>query len=114
MTGQIAASPLSEVALSSDERLVIGVDIGSTTVKTVAISSLSRSILWQQYQRHETRQAATVRAPRSARRDTRRRSDCRRPYFYHRVGSRPSDRTAWGKILSGGERRHDCRRGAAS
>ena len=60
MTGQIAASPLSEVALSSDERLVIGVDIGSTTVKTVAISALSRSILWQQYQRHETRQAATV------------------------------------------------------
>ncbi len=39
------------------ERLNLGIDIGSTTVKAVVVDSISREILWSDYQRHETRQA---------------------------------------------------------
>jgi activator of 2-hydroxyglutaryl-CoA dehydratase len=46
--------------LRGDE-LVIGVDVGSTTVKAVCVDPLSREILWSDYQRHETRQAEKVR-----------------------------------------------------
>ncbi|HEX7899418.1 MAG TPA: BadF/BadG/BcrA/BcrD ATPase family protein [Planctomycetota bacterium] len=41
-------------------RLVLGVDVGSTTVKAVAVDPESREILWSDYQRHETRQAEKV------------------------------------------------------
>jgi activator of 2-hydroxyglutaryl-CoA dehydratase/predicted nucleotide-binding protein (sugar kinase/HSP70/actin superfamily) len=41
-------------------RIVLGVDVGSTTVKAVAIDPESRAILWSDYQRHETRQAEKV------------------------------------------------------
>lgn len=41
-------------------RLVLGVDVGSTTVKAVAVDPQSRQILWSDYQRHETRQAEKV------------------------------------------------------
>ena len=37
-----------------------GVDVGSTTVKAVAVDPESRAILWSDYQRHETRQAEKV------------------------------------------------------
>lgn len=40
--------------------LVIGADVGSTTVKTVVVDPETRNILWSTYQRHETRQAATL------------------------------------------------------
>ena len=36
--------------------LVIGVDIGSTTVKAVVINRHSYEILWSDYQRHHTKQ----------------------------------------------------------
>ena len=39
------------------EGLMIGLDVGSTTVKAVVVEPLSDRILWQDYQRHETRQA---------------------------------------------------------
>src|SRR5688572_3226945 len=42
------------------QRLVLGVDVGSTTVKAVAVDPESRKILWSDYQRHETRQAEKV------------------------------------------------------
>jgi activator of 2-hydroxyglutaryl-CoA dehydratase/predicted nucleotide-binding protein (sugar kinase/HSP70/actin superfamily) len=37
--------------------LAIGLDVGSTTVKAVAVDPASREIIWSDYQRHETRQA---------------------------------------------------------
>jgi activator of 2-hydroxyglutaryl-CoA dehydratase/predicted nucleotide-binding protein (sugar kinase/HSP70/actin superfamily) len=42
------------------DRLVIGIDVGSTTVKTVAVDPETRTILWSRYERHETRQAEKV------------------------------------------------------
>jgi activator of 2-hydroxyglutaryl-CoA dehydratase/predicted nucleotide-binding protein (sugar kinase/HSP70/actin superfamily) len=43
------------VSLRAGYRL--GVDVGSTTVKAVAVSADSDAIVWEDYQRHETRQA---------------------------------------------------------
>ncbi len=43
-----------------DDHLVLGVDVGSTTVKAVVVDPGSRAILWSQYRRHETRLADTV------------------------------------------------------
>ncbi|TVP83131.1 BadF/BadG/BcrA/BcrD ATPase family protein [Thioalkalivibrio sp.] len=40
--------------------LVIGLDVGSTTVKAVVMDPSDRQLLWQEYRRHETRQAETV------------------------------------------------------
>jgi len=37
--------------------LLIGLDVGSTTVKAVVVDAESDTIVWQDYQRHETRQA---------------------------------------------------------
>jgi activator of 2-hydroxyglutaryl-CoA dehydratase/predicted nucleotide-binding protein (sugar kinase/HSP70/actin superfamily) len=37
--------------------LVIGFDVGSTTVKAVVVDVAREEVLWQDYQRHETRQA---------------------------------------------------------
>ncbi|MFH1809310.1 MAG: BadF/BadG/BcrA/BcrD ATPase family protein [Pseudomonadota bacterium] len=37
-------------------RLCVGLDIGSTTVKTVVVERASRQILWRDYRRHEARQ----------------------------------------------------------
>jgi predicted CoA-substrate-specific enzyme activase len=38
------------------EKLYIGLDIGSTTVKAVVVDPKNDEILWQDYQRHETKQ----------------------------------------------------------
>jgi predicted CoA-substrate-specific enzyme activase len=38
------------------EKLYIGLDVGSTTVKAVVVDPLQDRILWQDYQRHETKQ----------------------------------------------------------
>ncbi|HJX61997.1 MAG TPA: BadF/BadG/BcrA/BcrD ATPase family protein, partial [Dehalococcoidia bacterium] len=40
--------------------LVIGLDVGSTTVKVVVVEPGSKKPLWADYQFHETRQAAKV------------------------------------------------------
>ena len=42
--------------LEAPERIVVGIDVGSTTVKVVAIDAATRSIIWSDYQRHESRQ----------------------------------------------------------
>jgi len=42
--------------LTGDE-LLIGIDVGSTTVKAVCVDPETHEILWSDYQRHETRQA---------------------------------------------------------
>jgi predicted CoA-substrate-specific enzyme activase len=50
---------LSGNAQRSDSRIrfYAGLDIGSTTVKALVIEEISSRIVWQDYQRHETRQA---------------------------------------------------------
>jgi activator of 2-hydroxyglutaryl-CoA dehydratase/predicted nucleotide-binding protein (sugar kinase/HSP70/actin superfamily) len=40
----------------ADPRLYIGLDVGSTTVKAVVVDPAKDEILWQDYQRHETKQ----------------------------------------------------------
>src|SRR5688500_10813439 len=42
------------------ELLVIGMDVGSTTVKSVALDPESKTILWSDYQRHQTKQPEKV------------------------------------------------------
>ncbi|MGM0575980.1 MAG: BadF/BadG/BcrA/BcrD ATPase family protein [Myxococcota bacterium] len=43
-----------------DEPIVIGLDVGSTTVKATVVDPETRKILWSDYQRHNTRQAECV------------------------------------------------------
>jgi predicted CoA-substrate-specific enzyme activase len=44
----------------SDHDLVIGMDVGSTTVKAVVIHPGTKEILWNDYQRHHTKQPEKV------------------------------------------------------
>ncbi len=44
---------------TSDE-IVVGVDVGSTTVKAVVVDPESRAILWHDYRRHHTKQPETM------------------------------------------------------
>ena len=37
-------------------KFMVGLDVGSTTVKAVAVDAASDRVLWQDYQRHETKQ----------------------------------------------------------
>lgn len=46
--------------LVTDDRIAFGLDVGSTTVKVVAVDPRTGAALWQDYQPHETRQAAKV------------------------------------------------------
>ncbi|MGD0630713.1 MAG: BadF/BadG/BcrA/BcrD ATPase family protein, partial [Terracidiphilus sp.] len=39
---------------------LVGVDVGSTTVKAVVVHAASDTTVWQDYQRHETRQPEKV------------------------------------------------------
>lgn len=43
-----------------DLKYMVGLDVGSTTVKAVVIDTGSDDILWQDYQRHETKQPEKV------------------------------------------------------
>src|SRR5262252_8102428 len=38
------------------EQLLVGLDVGSTTVKAIVVDAATDAILWQDYQRHETKQ----------------------------------------------------------
>jgi len=42
--------------ITEDRRYFLGMDVGSTTVKMVVVDSKNDEILWQDYQRHETKQ----------------------------------------------------------
>ena len=42
------------------QQLMVGLDVGSTTVKAVVVDPATDAILWQDYQRHETRQPEKV------------------------------------------------------
>ncbi len=52
--------PISPRARLTSHGVVLGVDVGSTTVKVVAVDPKTKEILWSDYQRHETRQAEKV------------------------------------------------------
>src|ERR1043165_5727666 len=43
-----------------DKHFLIGMDVGSTTVKSVVIDAASDQILWHDYQRHDTKQPEKV------------------------------------------------------
>jgi activator of 2-hydroxyglutaryl-CoA dehydratase/predicted nucleotide-binding protein (sugar kinase/HSP70/actin superfamily) len=40
--------------------IVLGIDVGSTTVKAVVVDPVTHQILWSDYQRHQTKQAEKV------------------------------------------------------
>ena len=46
--------------MADTQVLTLGIDVGSTTVKLVAVDANSQEILWSNYQRHETKQAEKV------------------------------------------------------
>src|ERR1700761_8786735 len=41
-------------------QFMVGLDVGSTTVKAIVVEAATDAILWQDYQRHETRQPEKV------------------------------------------------------
>ena len=41
---------------NSDTRFMVGLDVGSTTVKAVVSERDTDRVVWQDYQRHETKQ----------------------------------------------------------
>lgn len=43
-------------AHSHESKFMVGLDVGSTTVKAVVVDAASDQVLWQDYQRHETKQ----------------------------------------------------------
>jgi len=43
-----------------DRPVVVGLDVGSTTVKAVVVDPATRQILWHDYKRHHTKQADCV------------------------------------------------------
>src|SRR5512146_2635727 len=43
-----------------DKNFLIGMDVGSTTVKAVVIDAATDQILWRDYQRHDTKQPEKV------------------------------------------------------
>jgi len=56
----IPDEPITSRDVSRLKRFILGVDVGSTTVKSVVIDAATREILWSTYTRHETRQAETL------------------------------------------------------
>ncbi|MCB9557715.1 MAG: CoA activase [Deltaproteobacteria bacterium] len=51
---------MSARARLTGDQMIIGIDVGSTTVKAVVVDPTTKAILWSDYQRHETRQAEKV------------------------------------------------------
>ncbi|NGQ93971.1 CoA activase [Brevibacillus sp. SYP-B805] len=46
--------------IKQKESFIIGIDVGSTTVKATVVNPRNREILWSDYQRHHTKQAEKV------------------------------------------------------
>src|SRR5687768_8189786 len=51
---------MTEPIFDRTQPIVIGIDVGSTTVKAVVVDPKTREILWSDYQRHQTRQPEMV------------------------------------------------------
>ena len=60
MSDAAGAPPPGGDGSNFPDGLIIGLDVGSTTVKVVVVEPGSRKPLWADYQFHETRQAAKV------------------------------------------------------
>jgi predicted CoA-substrate-specific enzyme activase len=54
------SSPPASVPVSGAKKVLIGIDVGSTTVKTIVRAADTEDILLHDYRRHEGRQAETV------------------------------------------------------
>jgi activator of 2-hydroxyglutaryl-CoA dehydratase/predicted nucleotide-binding protein (sugar kinase/HSP70/actin superfamily) len=52
--------PSASVTRTTADTLLLGIDVGSTTAKCVVVDPRTLAILWQRYERHETRQAEKV------------------------------------------------------
>src|SRR5271157_4722939 len=52
---QIAAAPYQKPH-DHHTKFMVGLDVGSTTVKAIVVEAATDKVLWQDYQRHETRQ----------------------------------------------------------
>jgi predicted CoA-substrate-specific enzyme activase len=48
--------PLPKRPHDHNTKFLVGLDVGSTTVKAVVVDAASDQVLWQDYQRHETKQ----------------------------------------------------------
>jgi predicted CoA-substrate-specific enzyme activase len=48
--------PVPQIPHDHKTEFLVGLDIGSTTVKAVVVDAASDRVLWQDYQRHETKQ----------------------------------------------------------
>src|SRR5882724_6672746 len=48
--------PVQQVPHDHKTEFLVGLDVGSTTVKAVVVDAASDKVLWQDYQRHETKQ----------------------------------------------------------
>src|SRR6202046_4033546 len=48
------------MGMNGSDRLAIGMDVGSTTVKAVVLDPATKEILWSDYQRHHTKQPEYV------------------------------------------------------
>ncbi len=51
-----APQPRHEKPHNHETKFMVGLDVGSTTVKAVVVDAGSDHVLWQDYQRHETKQ----------------------------------------------------------
>ena len=86
---------------------MVGLDVGSTTVKAVVVDAATDQILWQDYQRHDTKQPEKVleflQAHRS--RDRRLRSPSNTRMFITGSGGNGMAKSARRQVRAGSERR---------
>ncbi|MGC1371843.1 MAG: BadF/BadG/BcrA/BcrD ATPase family protein, partial [Candidatus Sulfotelmatobacter sp.] len=52
----VQQTKLAQKPHDHNTKFMVGLDVGSTTVKAVAVDAASDKVLWQDYQRHETKQ----------------------------------------------------------
>jgi predicted CoA-substrate-specific enzyme activase len=48
------------VAAVSESQFLVGIDVGSTTVKAIVADAATNALVWKDYRRHETRQLETL------------------------------------------------------
>ena len=60
MNAPLTPHARDSLARAAGRMLVVGIDVGSTTVKTVAVDPVTRAILYSDYQYHGTQQAEAV------------------------------------------------------
>ena len=58
--GDLLSSPLPLTLEKTMQQFLVGLDVGSTTVKSIVVDAATDKTIWQDYQRHETRQPEKV------------------------------------------------------